>query len=119
MTARPAHLRHLQVRKASPEKTVAALYATGFAAGRLSASFASFLADRFNRKRACPLYYGLYALICLCMLSEDLVALFARRVAGGVSTTLLFSMFEAWMISDYHRRELGGTTPALDDCERM
>ncbi len=42
------------------------------------------------------------------MLSEDLVVLFARRVAGGVSTTLLFSMFEAWMISDYHRRELGG-----------
>ncbi|KAM3491168.1 hypothetical protein MY3957_005574 [Beauveria namnaoensis] len=101
--------------KALPEKTVAALYATGFAAGGLSASFAGSLADRFGRKRACLLYCGLYALACLSMLSGDLPALFAGRVAGGVGTTLLFSVFEAWMISDYHRRGLGGTTLALDD----
>ncbi|EJP61529.1 major facilitator superfamily transporter [Beauveria bassiana ARSEF 2860] len=81
--------------KALPEKTVAALYATGFAAGGLSASFTSSLADRFGRKRACLLYCGLYALACLSMLSGDLPALFARRVAGGVGTTLLFSVFKA------------------------
>ncbi|EGX90666.1 major facilitator superfamily domain containing protein 5 [Cordyceps militaris CM01] len=104
--------------KALPERTVAALYATGFAAGGLSASFAGSLADRFGRKRACLLYCALYALTCLSMLSEDLRLLFAGRVAGGVSTTLLFSVFEAWMISDYHRRGLGGPTPpALDDEE--
>ncbi|KAJ6780626.1 hypothetical protein PWT90_01722 [Aphanocladium album] len=90
-----------------PEKIVAALYATGFAAGGISASFAGSLADRFGRKNACLLYCGLYFLTCLSMLSENLTVLFMGRVAGGVSTTLLFSVFEAWMISDYHHRGLG------------
>jgi hypothetical protein len=40
------------------------------------------------------------------MLSNNLTILFAGRFAGGVSTTLLFSVFEAWMISDYHERGL-------------
>ncbi|TQW07196.1 major facilitator superfamily domain containing protein 5 [Cordyceps javanica] len=93
--------------KALPEKIVAALYATGFAAGGISASFAGSLADRFGRKRACLLYCGLYLLTCVSMLSEDLTVLFAGRVVGGVSTTLLFSVFEAWMISDYNHRGLG------------
>lgn len=90
-----------------PEKIVAALYATGFAAGAVSASFAGSYADRFGRKKACLLYCGLYFLTCLSMLSENLTILFLGRVAGGVSTTLLFSVFEAWMISDYHERGLG------------
>ncbi|KAJ3492489.1 hypothetical protein NLG97_g5357 [Lecanicillium saksenae] len=90
-----------------PEKIVAALYATGFASGGISASFAGSLADRFGRKNACLLYCGLYFLTCLSMLSENLTILFMGRVAGGVSTTLLFSVFEAWMISDYHHRGLG------------
>lgn len=40
------------------------------------------------------------------MVSENITILFLGRVAGGVSTTLLFSVFEAWMISDYHERGL-------------
>lgn len=40
------------------------------------------------------------------MLSDNLGVLFAGRLAGGVSTTLLFSVFEAWMITEYHRRGL-------------
>lgn len=89
-----------------PEKVVAALYATGFAAGGISASFAGTLADRFGRKRACLLYCALYFLTCLSMVSKNLTVLFLGRFAGGVSTTLLFSVFEAWMISDFHERGL-------------
>lgn len=40
------------------------------------------------------------------MVSENLTVLFLGRFAGGVSTTLLFSVFEAWMISDFHERGL-------------
>lgn len=43
------------------------------------------------------------------MLSDDLAVLLVGRLAGGVSTTLLFSVFEAWMISEYHRRGLSGS----------
>ena len=40
------------------------------------------------------------------MLSNDLVILFLGRVCGGLSTTLLYSAFETWMLTEYHDREL-------------
>ena len=102
--------------KQLPENTVAALYATGFAAGGLSAAFVGGLADRFGRKLACLMYCLLYMITCLTMLSNNLSILFVGRVAGGVATTLLFSAFEAWVISDYHERGLRSSkeTPLLE-----
>ncbi|KXJ87793.1 major facilitator superfamily transporter [Microdochium bolleyi] len=93
-----------------PEKIVAALYATGFVSGGISASFAGSLADRYGRKQACLLYCCLYVVTCMTMLSDNLLILFIGRLCGGVSTTLLFSVFEAWVISDYHNKclELSG-----------
>ncbi|RYP24090.1 hypothetical protein DL767_008666 [Monosporascus sp. MG133] len=35
---------------------------------------------------------------------NSLLILFFGRVCGGVCTTLLFSVFETWMISEYHER---------------
>lgn len=52
------------------------------------------------------MYCGLYIVTCLTMLSDSLLVLFFGRLTGGVSTTLLFSVFEAWMISTYHEQGL-------------
>ena len=92
-----------------PEKMVAALYAAGFVSGGISASFAGGYADRFGRKRACILYCILYSVTCLTMLSDNLVVLFFGRLTGGICTTLLYSVFEAWMISEYHDQGVQGT----------
>ena len=43
------------------------------------------------------------------MVSDNIVVLFLGRICGGVSTTLLFSVFEAWMITEYHSRGLQGS----------
>ena len=40
------------------------------------------------------------------MLSDDLLVLFAGRLCGGISTTLLYSVFETWMIAEYHDQAL-------------
>ena len=40
------------------------------------------------------------------MLSGSLSILFIGRLCGGLSTTLLCSVFETWMISEYHRQDL-------------
>lgn len=40
------------------------------------------------------------------MLSDNLYVLFAGKFCGGVSTTLLYSVFDAWMITEYHKRGL-------------
>lgn len=41
------------------------------------------------------------------MVSDTLVVLLAGKVLGGVSTTLLYSTFDAWMITEYNKRNLG------------
>ncbi len=74
--------------------------------GALSASFAGELADRHGRRLACLVYCASYALTCLTMVSDNFAVLLVGRLCGGVSTTLLFSVFEAWMITEYHRRGL-------------
>lgn len=40
------------------------------------------------------------------MLSDNLFIMFVGRFAGGISTTLLYSVFEAWLITEYHQRGL-------------
>lgn len=40
------------------------------------------------------------------MISPSLHVLFIGRMCGGLSTTLLYSVFETWMITEYHQREL-------------
>jgi len=88
---------------------VAALYASGFISGAVSASFAGQLADRYGRRLACLVYCASYILACLSMVSNNFVVLFLGRICGGVSTTLLFSVFEAWMITEYHSRGLASS----------
>ncbi|KAH8907806.1 major facilitator superfamily transporter [Coniochaeta sp. PMI_546] len=95
--------------KQIPEKIVAALYAAGFISGAISASFAGELADRHGRRLACLVYCGMYIVTCATMFSDNLIVLFVGRLAGGVSTTLLFSVFEAWMITEYHSRGLAAS----------
>lgn len=40
------------------------------------------------------------------MFFNNLPILYAGRVCGGIATTLLFSVFEAWMITEYHALQL-------------
>lgn len=57
----------------------------------------------------------MYVITCATMFSDNLAVLFVGRLAGGVSTTLLFSVFEAWMITEYHSRGLGGSELRLGE----
>ena len=54
----------------------------------------------------CLLYCVLYLMTSLTMLTDHLPTLFFGRVCGGVSTTLLFSVFETWMITEYYQQGL-------------
>lgn len=95
------------------EHTVALLYASGFVSGAVSAPFAGQLADRYGRRTACIAYCICYGFTCLAMLSYDLRILYVGRFFGGIATTLLFSVFEAWMITEYHSSRLEETKVSL------
>jgi MFS family permease len=96
-----------------PESVIAALFTTGFVSGGVSATFVGYLADRFGRKLGCLAYCAVYSMSCLTVLSSNMSLLFLGRVLGGVSTTLLFTVFETWMITEYHRLGFGHSDSAL------
>ena len=97
--------------KDNPESVVAALITTGFVTAGITASFVGSLADRHGRKLACLCYCISYSISCLSVLSDDIVVLFVGRAFGGLSTTLQYTVFETWMISEYHKRDLSDCLP--------
>ena len=54
-------------------------------------------------------YAVFYSLACLTKLSDSFALLLLGRVLAGIATSLLFSAFEAWMVSEHRAR---GFAPA-------
>ena len=95
-----------KTRRNLPEEIVAELFTTGFLADAVSALFVGWLADRFGRKNACLAFYAATSLGCLSVLSNNTAVLFAGRALGGLGTTLMYTVFEAWMVTEYNQRAL-------------
>ena len=67
--------------------------------------------DRFalshsGRKRLCQVFCVTYSLACLCILMPSLPVLLFGRVLGGISTSILYSAFESWLISSNNNLSL-------------
>ncbi|KAF8882420.1 hypothetical protein BD779DRAFT_1444836 [Infundibulicybe gibba] len=82
-----------------PERTVAVLFVTGFVSAGLTAPLIGVWADQHGRKKLCLAFCITYTLACLCILTPSLPILLVGRVLGGISTSILFSAFESWLIS--------------------
>ncbi|KAJ6489919.1 hypothetical protein C8R45DRAFT_200218 [Mycena sanguinolenta] len=82
-----------------PERTVAILFVTGFVSAGLFAPLIGVWADQHGRKRLCLVFCCTYTLACLCILVPSFPVLFVGRILGGISTSILFSAFESWLIS--------------------
>jgi MFS family permease len=85
------------------EEVVAFLFMIGFLSAGISASFTGAFADRYGRRLACLAYCVIYSISCLTLLSDRLPVLFFGRVLGGMSGTLLYSVFESWMVAEFNR----------------
>lgn len=46
----------------------------------------------------------IYGFSCLTKLSPDFYVLLLGRFTGGIATSLLFSVFESWMVHEHHRQ---------------
>lgn len=86
----------------SPE--IAQLFVAGFGASLVFGCFAGSIADKFGRKRCCIAYCALYILSCMTKHFQDYWILMVGRVLGGVATSLIFSCFECWMVSEHLQR---------------
>jgi MFS family permease len=88
------------------ETIVAGLFTTGFFSGAISGYFVGQFADRYGRKTACLVFCVTYSIACLSTLIPNLPILFFGRVFGGLSTSLMYSAFESWMVTEYHKRQV-------------
>lgn len=95
-----------QDEKGLAEEAVAQLFMTGFAAAAASALISGSLADRYGRKSACLFFCVAYSISCMTVLFDSIWILFAGRILGGVSTTLMYSVIESWMVTEFHRQHL-------------
>ncbi|CAG7663056.1 unnamed protein product [Allacma fusca] len=80
---------------------IAVLYITGFAASVTFGTATGPLADKFGRKKLSITFCLMYTLCCLSKLSPSYDILLAGRVLGGISTSILFSVFESWYIHEH------------------
>ncbi|EFE43268.1 hypothetical protein TRV_01936 [Trichophyton verrucosum HKI 0517] len=94
---------------------IATLFATGFISGAFSASFVGKLADVFGRRKACLAFCVIYSLSCIMTVSSsNILILFLGRVLGGIGTTLLFTVFEAWLVAEFHQRKAASDSTELN-----
>ncbi|KAJ3570817.1 hypothetical protein NP233_g4157 [Leucocoprinus birnbaumii] len=82
-----------------PERWVALLFVTGFVSAGMAAPLVGVWADQHGRRKLCLAFCITYTLACILILIPSLPILLAGRLLGGVSTSILFSAFESWLIS--------------------
>ena len=99
--------------KGLPEETVAFLFLIGFVSAGISASFAGRFADRYGRRTACLAYCAIYSLSSAALFTDKISVLFIGRVLGGISGTLLWSVFESWLVAEFNQLKLEDSEPDL------
>mmetsp|Transcript_8658 Transcript_8658/g.22252 ORF Transcript_8658/g.22252 Transcript_8658/m.22252 type:complete len:477 (+) Transcript_8658:87-1517(+) len=83
---------------------IAQLFVAGFASSLVFGCFVGSLADRFGRKLCCMAYCAFYIASCITKHWQHYWILMLGRVLGGVATSLIFSCFECWMVSEHLQR---------------
>eukprot|EP01119_Soliformovum_irregulare_P011748 TRINITY_DN2976_c1_g1_i1.p1 TRINITY_DN2976_c1_g1~~TRINITY_DN2976_c1_g1_i1.p1 ORF type:complete len:430 (-),score=110.92 TRINITY_DN2976_c1_g1_i1:68-1357(-) len=89
---------------------IAVLFIGGFVSSLVFGTFVGALADKYGRRMLCIFFGVIYSLSCLTKLVNDFIVLLAGRVLSGIATSLLFSSFESWMVSEHNSRNF---PPAL------
>ncbi|KAH9886554.1 hypothetical protein F4778DRAFT_786655 [Xylariomycetidae sp. FL2044] len=85
---------------------VSSLFITGFLSSAVSGYYVGSLSDRYGRKLACMVFCLLYGVSCCLTVVPVAPLLFLGRVLGGVSTSILFSVFDSWMVTNFRDRRL-------------
>ena len=82
----------------------ALLFMCGFVSSMVIGTKVASLADMHGRRRLAMLYCVAYGAACVLKHCNDLTCLLIGRVLGGVSTSLLLSVFDSWMCSEHRTR---------------
>ena len=85
------------------QQQIAELFVCGFGSSMVVGTFVGGLADKYGRKLMCILYSVMYILACFTKLVPEYWTLMLGRFLSGICTSLLFSVFEAWMVCEHNK----------------
>ncbi|XP_059090437.1 molybdate-anion transporter-like [Tigriopus californicus] len=77
------------------EFQIAQLYVVGFASSLIFGTITGPIADSCGRKNVCLFFSVIYIVCCLSKFSHNFWILWWGRICGGISTSILYSTFEA------------------------
>mmetsp|Transcript_97433 Transcript_97433/g.231848 ORF Transcript_97433/g.231848 Transcript_97433/m.231848 type:complete len:448 (+) Transcript_97433:77-1420(+) len=83
---------------------ISALFITGFTSSAIFGTIVGMYVDIWGRKLGCIVYLVIEVVVNLFEHVNNFPLLLLGRVMGGVSTSLLFSAFETWMVSEHRKR---------------
>ena len=87
---------------------IAELFVCGFGSSMIVGTFIGGLADKLGRKVMCIMYCVCYIIACCTKLVPEYWTLMLGRFLSGVSTSLLFSVFESWMVCEHNKNGYDG-----------
>jgi MFS family permease len=80
---------------------IAELFVAGFGASLAFGCIVGSVADRFGRKKMCLAYCAFYITSCITKHFNSYPILMFGRITGGAATSMLFSCFECWLVSEH------------------
>lgn len=86
------------------QQAIAELFVCGFGSSMIVGTFIGGMADKLGRKNACILYSITYIAACFTKMVPEYWTLMLGRFLSGVSTSLLFSVFESWMVCEHQKQ---------------
>lgn len=86
------------------QKDNAMLFVCGFGSSAIFGTFVGSWADQYGRRRFAALYCIAYIVSCMTKHVNSFPVLMVGRVTGGIATSLLSSVFDAWLVSEHINR---------------
>jgi len=80
------------------QRIIAILFVAGFGSSMIFGSFIGGLADTYGRRNFALLFAVTYLLSCITKHFHNYWTLLLGRILGGIATSLLFSVFDSWLI---------------------
>lgn len=90
------------------QEQIAELFVCGFGSSAVVGTFVGGLADKLGRKNMCIMYSVCYVIACMTKMVNSYWILMLGRFLSGVSTSLLFSVFESWMVCEHYKQGFDG-----------
>ncbi|CAN8062570.1 unnamed protein product [Agarophyton chilense] len=86
------------------KKEIGQLFIAGFGSSAVFGTFVGSVADKYGRKFNVIVFVVMYALSCVTKHSPNFSVLMVGRLLAGIATSILFSAFESWLVSEHNSR---------------